>query len=85
METPGKHASGKEGRTAEMIEEQTSKLPSDVFLWAAVSSMVASLTLKMMHKDHAALFVGQWPAPFLLLGLYNKLVKVEGHDKDDQR
>ena len=37
-----------------------------------------------MKKDEEALFVGQWPAPFLLLGLYNKLVKVEGHDKTDR-
>jgi hypothetical protein len=33
-----------------------------------------------MKKDKEALFVGQWPAPFLLLGLYNKLVKLEGSE-----
>jgi hypothetical protein len=35
-------------------------------------------------RKHDALFVGQWAAPFLLLGIYNKLVKVAGHDKDDE-
>ena len=30
---------------------------------------------------HAALFVGQWVAPFLLLGVYNKIVKVAGPDR----
>jgi hypothetical protein len=70
----------KEGKVASAIEEQTAKLPSDVFLWAALGSMGISLTLQLMgHKDKS-LFVGQWPAPFLLLGLYNKLVKLEGHD-----
>ena len=27
-----------------------------------------------------ALFVGQWAAPFLILGIYNKLVKLHGSD-----
>jgi hypothetical protein len=71
----------KEGPVARAIETYTAKLPSDLFLWAALGSMAVSATLKIMKKDDEALFVGQWPAPFLLLGLYNKLVKLEGHDK----
>ncbi|WP_114778840.1 hypothetical protein [Botryobacter ruber] len=71
----------KEGPVARTIEEYTSRLPSDVFLWAAIGSMAVSATLKIMKKDEEALFVGQWPAPFLLLGIYNKIVKVEGKDK----
>ncbi len=71
----------REGPIARSIEEQTSKIPSDVFLWSAFGSMGISLTLKLMKKDKNALFVGQWAAPFLLLGLYNKLVKLEGHDQ----
>ncbi|GGK79175.1 hypothetical protein ACD591_08625 [Rufibacter glacialis] len=70
----------KEGPVARTIEEYTAKLPSDLFLWAALGSMAVSATLKIMKKDDEALFVGQWPAPFLLLGLYNKIVKVEGHE-----
>jgi hypothetical protein len=27
--------------------------------------------------------IGQWVAPFLLFGIYNKLVKQEGHDKQN--
>ena len=69
-----------EGPVASAIEEQTAKLPSDLFLWAAIGSMAVSLGFKIAGKDDKALFVGQWPAPFLLLGLYNKLVKLEGHD-----
>lgn len=72
-----------EGATAKAIENQTSKLPSDLFLWAALGTMGASATLKCIGRKHTALFVGQWAAPLLLLGIYNKLVKLEGHDKKD--
>ena len=70
----------KEGKVAQFIEAQTSKLPSDLFLWAALGAMATSLTFKLMRKDDISLFVGQWPAPFLLLGLYNKVVKLQGSD-----
>lgn len=69
-----------EGPVTKAIENQTSKLPSDLFLWAALGSMAASATLKCLGKDKSALFVGQWAAPFLLLGVYNKIVKTKGHD-----
>ena len=74
----------REGKVAKAIEEQTAKLPSDTFLWASVAAMGVSLTLKMLGKNHTALFIGQWAAPFLLFGLYNKIVKTEGHDKQDR-
>jgi hypothetical protein len=74
--------SGEEGPVAKGIEKQTAKIPSDVFLWAALGSMAGALTLKIAGRKHDALFVGQWAAPFLLLGLYNKLVKVAGHDRN---
>jgi len=73
-----------EGEFTKSIEEQTSKLPSGVFLASALLSMGASLALKGFGSNRNALFVGQWAAPFLLLGMYNKLVKLEGHDKKDQ-
>lgn len=73
----------KEGGLARTIEDQTAKLPSDTFLWASVAAMAASLTLKIIGKNHTALFVGQWAAPFLLFGIYNKIVKVSGHDQED--
>jgi hypothetical protein len=78
-----KNPAHKEGPVARAIESQTAKLPSDIFLWAALGSMGVSLVLKLTDKKEHALFVGQWAAPFLLLGLYNKLVKVQGHDQTD--
>lgn len=70
-----------EGGFARPIEEYTARLPSDTFLWLAGGSILGSLTLKLMGKDHEALFVGQWAPTFLIMGLYNKIVKVAGHDR----
>jgi hypothetical protein len=69
-----------EGVLAKMIEEQTAKLPSDVFLWAAGGSIIGSLVLQMMGEEKKSVFVGQWAPTFLILGLYNKLVKVHGSE-----
>lgn len=72
-----------EGQVAKAIEEQTAKLPSDVFLWLAVGSMAASATLQLMGNRHVSLFVGQWAPAFLIFGLYNKLVKQLGSDRTE--
>ncbi|MEO8414547.1 MAG: hypothetical protein ABI472_12845 [Ginsengibacter sp.] len=73
-----------EGKIAKAIEKQTAKLPSDIFLWSALASMGVSLTLQVMGKKSKSLFIGQWAAPFLLLGVYNKLVKLQGHDNSNE-
>ena len=73
----------REGDVARNIEQQTAKLPSDTFLWAAVGAMGAALLMKTARKEHTSLFLGQWVAPLLLFGLYNKIVKVAGHDQFD--
>lgn len=72
-----------EGKVATALENQTAKLPSDAYLWASIGAMIASLTLKILKQDKTALFVGQWAPSFLILGLYNKLVKQIGHDRHD--
>ena len=69
-----------EGSVARAIEQQTAKLPSDLFLWAAGVSIAGSLLLQMSGRKQDSNFVGQWAPCFLLLGLYNKLVKLEGSD-----
>jgi len=68
-----------------MIEQQTAKLPSDLFLWAAGGSIACSLLLQLSGRKHESLFVGQWAPTFLILGLYNKLVKVAGSDPADRQ
>ncbi len=62
------------------IEQVTSKIPSSAYLGMALASMAVSVGFKAAGKSDNALFVGQWAAPFLILGLYNKLVKQHGSD-----
>ena len=74
-----------EGSVAKSIEQQTAKLPSDVFLWAAIGAIAASATLHLAGNKNGSVFVGQWAPTFLILGLYNKLVKQFGSDPTDTR
>jgi hypothetical protein len=69
-----------EDRFTGAIESQTAKFPSSMFLGLAVGSMVTSLVLNLAGKKHWSLFVGQWAAPFLIMGNYNKMVKQHGSD-----
>lgn len=73
-----------EGPVAKAIEQQTSRVPSDVFLWAAVGAIGVSLALQTINQRERSLFIGQWAPTLLILGLYNKLVKVAGSDRNDQ-
>lgn len=67
-----------EGDIARLIEQQAAKLPSHWFLFAAVGSMCASLGLELGGQRRASRFIGMWPGPLLVLGVYNKLVKTLG-------
>lgn len=87
----------REGKVARAIEQRTAKIPSDVFLWAAGAAIVGSLVFQGIgmlggprtvarelyrpHRAPTATFIGMWAPTFLLLGLYNKLVKVAGSDQ----
>jgi len=71
------NSTSKEDMVTKAIEKQTIKLPSDTFLFAAMGAAALSLTLKYMGKNKDASFVGQWVAPILIMGVYNKLVKQE--------
>lgn len=69
-----------EDRVTGAIESKTSRVPSTGYLAAALGSMAGSLILKIAGRDEWALFVGQWAAPFLIMGVYNKMVKQHGSD-----
>ena len=71
-----------EGQIAKTIEQQTAKLPSDIYLWAAGGAIATAAIFQLIKKPQACLFFGQWVAPFLLLGVYNKIVKVAGLDSN---
>lgn len=74
-----------EGILTRSIEQQTAKVPSIVYLGLAFLSMGLSLTLatRSDRKDNAN-FVGLWAPTFLLLGLYNKIVKTQGSDRKNK-
>ena len=69
-----------EGTITKAIEHYTSQVPSGVFLSLAVGSVGLSLALRMAGRKGDAQFVGHWAPTILLLGLYNKLVKVQGSE-----
>ncbi len=71
----------REGKTTKAIEKQTSKIPSGVYLALAIGSMAISAALAASSKrKDLANFVGLWAPSFLMLGLYNKIVKTHGSD-----
>lgn len=90
----------KEGPVARGIEKRTAKMPSDIFLWTAGACVLGSLALEVFGapkrwkyarlfggvrgRAPLASFVGLWVPSILLLGVYNKIVKVAGSDRLDR-
>jgi hypothetical protein len=77
---PSPRPEHREGPIARAIEQQTARIPSDAFLWAAVGSMGLSLAFELMGEEKKANFVGHWAPTLLIFGLYNKMVKLQGSD-----
>ncbi|HEY5925344.1 MAG TPA: hypothetical protein VIV11_26855 [Kofleriaceae bacterium] len=76
---------GHEGRLTKAIEKLTASLPSSTWLVFAGASLLGSVALKAVGRNHLSLFVGQWVPTFLIFGLYNKLVKVAGSERSAAR
>jgi hypothetical protein len=79
----------REGPVARAIERQTTKIPSDLFLWGAAAAFFAAGALQLLGTRklrwlrRAPVFLVarrlEVLAPMvLILGVYNKLVKVHG-------
>jgi hypothetical protein len=65
-----------EGKMTAAIEQQTSKVPSVVYLNLAFASIALSVGIAAStRKAEWANFVGLWAPAFMLIGIYNKLVK----------
>jgi hypothetical protein len=77
--------SGIEGQTTRKIEQVTASIPSSTWLLLAGASVAGSFVLKMMGRDSTANFVGEWAPTILLLGIYNKIVKVMGSERQEAR
>jgi len=68
----------REGALARLIEQHTAKVPSDWFLVSALGVMGLSLALELGGQRRWSRFVGMWPTPMLVMGIYNKFVKTLG-------
>ena len=67
-----------EGALARVIEQQTAKIPSHWFLAAAFVAISTSAGLELSGRSRSSRFIGQWVAPLMIAGLYNKIVKTLG-------
>ena len=65
-----------EGPIARILEQQTAKIPSDIFLFAALGMMGLSTFLSLSGRDVGGRLLGMWAPALLTMGLYNKLVKL---------
>ncbi len=45
------------------------KVPTPVWYWLGIGSILASLALKFSKRGEDALFVGQWPPTFFILAV----------------
>jgi hypothetical protein len=72
------HPSYAEGTLTRVIEQQTAKIPSSVFLVAAFGAMALSAALELSGRSRKSRFVGMWAPTLLMIGVYNKLVKTFG-------
>jgi len=72
----------REGHLTSRVEDQTAKIPSITWLAFAGGSMALSAGLYIAGKKEASQFIANWAPSLLLIGLYNKLVKLEGHDRE---
>lgn len=84
MEDVAQNKEHHEGALTKRVEEQTAKIPSGMYLGLAIGSMAISLAFALSKSNKGlANFVGLWAPSLLIMGLYNKLVKLEGSDRRD--
>src|SRR5918996_1397210 len=76
--------SGAEDRFTKSLEEYTSAIPSSAYLGVAIGAMAVSIICQVTGRGKWGNFIAQWVPTWLIIGLYNKLVKLEGHDQSDQ-
>jgi hypothetical protein len=66
------------------VEDYTATIPSSAYLGVAIAAMALSLALEVGGRGKWGNFIAQWVPTWLIIGLYNKVVKLEGHDHIDR-
>jgi hypothetical protein len=74
----------REDRFTKQLETYTADIPSSAYLGVAIGAMMASLIFQMAGQGKWGNFIAQWVPTWLIIGLYNKIVKLEGHDRTDR-
>jgi hypothetical protein len=70
-----------EDQFTRFIEEYTAAIPSSAYLGVALGAMALSLVCQATGRGKWGNFIAQWVPTWLIIGVYNKLVKLEGHDR----
>lgn len=73
-----------EGTITVALENRTSQIPSIAYLIGGVGALALSTGLMLCGRRRASIVVGQLASPLLIMGLYNKMVKTQGHDSFDR-
>ena len=68
-----------EDQFTKTIESYTAAIPSSGYLAVAIGAMGLSLLCEVAGRGKWGNFIAQWVPTWLIIGLYNKLVKLEGH------
>ena len=66
------------------IERYTAAVPSSAFLGVAIGAMALSLLFQLGGRGKWGNFIAQWAPTWLILGMYNKMVKQQRHDRIDR-
>jgi hypothetical protein len=73
-----------EDQFTKTIEEYTASIPSSAYLGIALAAMGVSLLFQATGQGKWGNFIAQWVPTWLIIGVYNKMVKLEGHDRTDR-
>ena len=76
--------SATEDEFTKSVEAYTAAIPSSAYLAVAVGAMALSLFCQMTGRGKWGNFIAQWVPAWLIIGLYNKVVKQERHDRFDR-
>lgn len=80
----GKDSIRTEDEFTKSVEKYTASVPSSAYLGVAVGAMAVSLYCQLTGRGRWGFFIAQWVPTWLIIGVYNKLVKLEGHDHMDR-